>query len=205
MTDPNYTHWHLVVDRSGSMDEVKEDAQGGINQAFEEQRKLPGDLTVSLTEFDTVIDSVRRMADIQSVKDYVLVPRGGTALLDAVGRAIAETGEDLASLPEDKRPSKVLIQIVTDGKENSSREWRLPQIKDLIKEQHEKYGWIFAFWGADENAWYGQEMGAQTVTSYAGTKGGTAAAYAATGQSLTGLRSAGSYEAPERVDDPTAP
>lgn len=200
MTNPDYTHWHLIVDRSGSMMDVRDDAQGGINKVFEDQRALPGKLTVSLTEFDTSIDSVQRMRDIADVVDYTLVPRGGTALLDAVGRAITETGEDLADLPEGERPTNVIIQIVTDGHENSSREWSLDQIQKMIAEQQEKYGWVFAFIGAGDGEW-GRRLGTNTVSAYVPTKAGTQAAYGSASVSLANTRSGMTYAAPDVIPE----
>jgi uncharacterized protein YegL len=204
MTNPDYTHWHLIVDRSGSMAGVRSDAQGGINQAFADQRALPGRLTVSLTQFDTEVDTLADFTDIADVGDYTLVPRGGTALLDAVGEAIVKTGERLAAMPEDERPAHVLVQIVTDGQENSSVDWSLDKVREMIKRQQNDYGWIFAFIGAGDHAWMGHEMGTHTVSSYVPTGQGTASAHSHSSVALAGLRGGQSYSMPEQIpeDDP---
>lgn len=200
MTNPDYTHWTLVVDRSGSMSAIKNDAQGGINQAFEDQRKLPGRLTVSLVQFDTEIDDVARMVPIADMGDFTLIPRGGTALLDAVGQAITITGEDLAALPEDERPANVIVQIVTDGQENSSNEWTLEKVREAIKEQQDTYGWVFAFIGAGDAAWQGRSMGTHSVTQTGVTGQSASAAYAASSQSLANTRAGAAYQMPDTVD-----
>lgn len=202
MTDREYTHWTLVVDRSGSMQGVKDDAQGGINKAFDEQRALPGRLTLALYQFDTEIDLVVPYQDITTVGTYTLIPRNMTALLDAVGKAITETGEYLAKMPEERRPANVLVTIVTDGLENSSQEWTLEQVRELIKRQQDTYKWIVAFIGAGDTAWMGRDIGTYSVSTYTGTKSGTQAAYDSASASLVGLRSAGVYIAPEVIDDP---
>lgn len=142
----------LVVDRSGSMATVCIDAENGINHFIEEQKKAPGEANFTLVQFDTHYDFVAKGVPIEDAPEYVLVPRGWTALLDAVGRAISETGERLASLPEDQRPGIVIVMIVTDGHENSSTEYTFSQIKEMISHQREKYNWHFNFLGADESA-----------------------------------------------------
>jgi hypothetical protein len=86
------------------------------------------------------------------VPPYRLVPRGGTALLDAVGFAFAGEGEWLASLPEHERPGTVIAVIATDGMENSSREYNRTQIQEIIKRQQEAYNWQILFIGANMNA-----------------------------------------------------
>jgi len=208
MTNPDYTHWTLVVDRSGSMEQVRADAQGGINNAFAEQRKVPGKLTVSLIQFDDVIDTVHRMTPIAGLPDYTLIPRNMTALLDAVGKAIAETGEDLAALPEQERPAKVLLQVVTDGHENSSQEWDLPRIKELIARQKNDYGWEFSFIGAGEHAWAGRDMGMQ-ASSHSHGRIGTRSAFSAASASLSQYRGPSGqsvgYSIPEVIEDEEEP
>ena len=76
MANSDYTHVTLVVDRSGSMASVAEEAQSGMNALLTSQFALPGRLTVTLVEFDTDIDTVMRMAKNRT--EYVLEPRGMT-------------------------------------------------------------------------------------------------------------------------------
>lgn len=90
--------------------------------------------------------------ELADVPTYTLVPRGGTALLDAVGFAFAREGQWLASLPEDERPGAVVAVIATDGRENSSREYTAEQIREIIQGQREVYGWEVLFIGANIDA-----------------------------------------------------
>jgi hypothetical protein len=85
LTNADYTHLTLVVDRSGSMRAVREEAQGGINALVAEQFALPGKLTVMLSQFDNTFDTVQRMSE--GPFEFELQLRGMTALLDAVGVA----------------------------------------------------------------------------------------------------------------------
>lgn len=187
----DYTHITLVVDRSGSMTSVQEDAQGGINSLLEEQFALDGKLTVTLVEFDDKFDTVKRMATEDF--SYELRPRGMTALLDAVGREIIKTGEDLAKLKEKDRPSRVLFVVVTDGHENSSHEYTVERVKELTDNQKSKYNWQFQFIGADQAAWAGQSLGMNT-TQYVGTAAGTRAAYSTLANATTVYRTSATMD-----------
>ncbi len=142
----------LVVDRSGSMGSIREDAEGGVNSFIEQQRQADGEAVLTLVQFDTEYEFLYRGVPIDEVEPYRLNPRGMTALLDAVGRAINETGGRLAAMPESERPGLVVFVIVTDGLENSSHEFTRSQIREMIQHQQEKYNWQFTFLGADQDA-----------------------------------------------------
>ena len=142
----------LVIDRSGSMQAIREDAEGGVNAFIVEQAKQPGEALLTLVQFDTEYEFVHRAAPIKQVPAYKLLPRGNTALLDAVGRAINETGERLAKIAEHERPGLVVFVITTDGRENSSREFSKAQVKELIERQQAKYNWHFTYLGANQDA-----------------------------------------------------
>lgn len=142
----------LVIDRSGSMLTCREDAEGGVNSFIDEQKKQPGECLFSLVQFDTEYEFVYRGCSIQSVERYTLKPRGCTALLDAVGRAVNETGARLEAMSENERPGLVVFVIVTDGQENSSHEFTKQQVKDMVQLQQDSYKWQFLFLGANQDA-----------------------------------------------------
>jgi len=126
---------------------------------------------------------------IQNVPKYELVPRGMTALLDAVGRAINETGERLAKMAESDRPSLVIFVVMTDGHENSSKEFNKSQIKEMVERQQNDYDWHFTFLGANQDAFAeAGDMGfdAAGVADYATDK--VAPAYMATGGKVSRMR-----------------
>jgi len=155
----NYSHITFIIDRSGSMCTCWDDVIGGYNQFVTEQKKGEGDCTFSLVAFDDKYDKPLDFADIkvvsESISELNILPRGSTALYDAIGKAISETGEKLSKLNEENRPEKVMVVIQTDGYENASREYTSSTVKDLIKQQEEKYNWQFMFVGADKNACMG--------------------------------------------------
>ncbi len=148
----NLTDITLVIDRSGSMEAIREDAEGGVNSFIAEQVNEPGEAVVTLLQFDTEYEFVHKGVPINKVRKYKLVPRGMTALLDAVGRAINETGERFAKMAEPDRPGLVIVVVVTDGQENSSQEFTKAQIKEMIERQQKDYNWHITFLGANQDA-----------------------------------------------------
>jgi uncharacterized protein YegL len=142
----------VVLDRSGSMASCQQEAENGVNHFINEQKKHEGECVFSLVQFDTEYEFVHRGVAVASVPKFQLVPRGMTALLDAVGRAINETGERLSKMDESDRPGLVAFVIVTDGQENSSHEFTKAQVKEMIERQQNEYQWQFTFLGANQDA-----------------------------------------------------
>ena len=197
MTDPTYTDITMVLDRSGSMQSIKDDSIGGFDAFISEQRRLPGRCTVSLVQFDNVYEEVYTGRDLADVPGLTLVPRGSTAMLDAIGRAVNATGARLAAMPEDRRPGTVIVGIMTDGLENASREFTYPMIKALIEQQEQVYGWTFMYMGANQDAIeVGASLGVARDRSltYAGPK--VAAAMGAYSASIGTIREAVAAGAP---------
>ena len=174
--DKNYTHISILLDRSGSMEKIREDVVGGLNTFVADQKKLPGKVTCSIAQFDTDYDYIVQATDLVYVPTFSTmnyVPRGGTALLDSLDRLIVETGAFLDKLAEDKKPGQVVFVVITDGEENASY-----YIKDMsviarsVKHQEEKYSWRFVFLGANIDAFTtGAGLGMKGV-SYTPTGGG---------------------------------
>jgi hypothetical protein len=152
MTDKDFTYIGVVLDRSGSMARLRDEMQGGFDTFIEEQRKVEGRAVVSLHQFDNDYETVYFAKDIRDVPKLELIPRGMTALLDATGRAIVQTGEYLKGMPEDQRPGNVTFIVITDGIENASVEYTRERLAAMIKEQQDKYAWHFIFLGANQDA-----------------------------------------------------
>ncbi len=205
MTDPTYTDITMVLDRSGSMQSIRDDTIGGFDAFIAEQRSQPGRCTVSLVQFDNEYEEVYIGRDLADVPGLTLVPRGSTAMLDAIGRAVNATGARLAALPEDRRPGTVIVGVMTDGLENASREFGYRDIKALIEQQERVYGWTFMYLGANQDA---IEVGASIgvardrALTYAGPK--VAAAMGAYSASVSSLREAVAAGAPAAAARPRA-
>ncbi len=147
----DYTHIAMIIDRSGSMSSSWSDVQGGYAEIVKTNKEAPGKCTFTVAAFDTEYDLLEDFNCIQCVKDSLSVnPRGGTALLDAIGKTISSVGSKLAAMNECDRPAKVLVIVQTDGQENSSQEFTPMAVKALIEEHTNKYNWQFQFIGADQ-------------------------------------------------------
>lgn len=187
--NPNLTDITLVVDRSGSMQDIHSDAEGGINAFITEQAQQPGMALLTLVQFDTEYEFIHHGIPIQQVSAYKLQPRGQTALLDAVGRAIKETGKRLETMPETERPGLVVFVIVTDGHENASKEFTKTQIKEMIEHQQTVYQWRFTFLGADQHAFdEAQSMGIHLGSSASYARSRSRQAYAMSSGKLSRMR-----------------
>lgn len=163
MVDKNKTEIVFVIDRSGSMVNIKKDMEGGFATFIDEQKKLPGECRVSLYQFNTSVEHLYASRPISEVPSMEITPSGGTALFDAMGRAIHELGTRLRAEPEEKRPGAVIFVTVTDGEENSSCEYRRDKVREMIRHQEENYHWQFMYLGAHANAF--KEAAAMGYTS----------------------------------------
>jgi len=136
----------FLLDRSGSMESIKNDTIGGFNSFVKSQKGG----TLSLVLFDHEVQEVYKNVPIEYVKpldNETFVPRGTTALLDALGHVIKTY------------QGKKTVVVFTDGLENSSSKYTHAHIKDLI-EQKKSEGWDFVYLGEDIKE--GQSLGIQT-------------------------------------------
>lgn len=145
----------FILDRSGSMQSQLEPAIAGFNAFLREQKETPGEARFTLVLFDDQYEVPCHAIPIREVVELdatTFVPRGCTALLDAIGRTVEETGARLAAMPENARPGQVIVAILTDGLENASRRFSIAQVSDLIARQRDVYKWQFFFLGANQDA-----------------------------------------------------
>lgn len=182
----------VVLDRSGSMGSCRNDVVGGLNAFVEEQKKQPGEALYTLVQFDNQYDFVHKGIPIKDVPPVDFQPRGGTALLDAIGRAIVETGERLDAIPEDQRPGIVIFAILTDGHENASREYSRERIKEMIEHQSSVYKWAFTYLGANQDAFAvagGLGISSASASNYSSCN--TSSVFAAVSSRVSGARAGG--------------
>ena len=188
MTDKNKTDITVVLDRSGSMFQIQGDMVGGFNRFVGEQAKQPGECLFSLYRFDHHFETVFEGLNAWQVPPLELVPRGNTALLDAVGRAIVATGQRLAALPEDQRPGAVIFMIITDGQENASTEYTYAMVQDAIARQKSEFNWQFVYLGSDlSTSREAQRLGTQAL-NYQANAQGVGAMYASMDCAVSSLR-----------------
>lgn len=155
MANKNLTEIVFILDRSGSMSGLEADTIGGYNSLLEKQKKETGEAVVTTVLFDDQYDMLCDHADIKKIPTMTeeeYYARGCTALLDAIGKTINHVGNRQKYAPDNEVPGKTMVVITTDGYENASREFSQPQIKTMIEQQKEKYGWEFLFLGANIDA-----------------------------------------------------
>jgi hypothetical protein len=181
----------LVVDRSGSMESIRSDMEGGIKTLLDDQANEPGKCLVTLAQFDTVYELLFHAIPVAEVVGYELIPRGGTALLDAIGRTIGEVKGWIALLPAGSRLPQVVFAVVTDGEENSSQEWSKDKVMAAVKDCSDA-GWNFSFLGANQDAI--QEggnlgVGSAAAMTYSPTSAGVSGAMSSLSASVRRVRS----------------
>jgi hypothetical protein len=149
----------FLLDKSGSMQIIKQDTIGGYNEYIKGlQEGDAADHTVfTFLQFDSYsLDKIHLKALIKAVPNLTndsYVPRGRTPLIDAVYKTIKAV--EIANGPDDK----IVICIQTDGLENDSTEHTFEELNALIKEKI-ALGWQFNFMGVGIDAYdQGQKMG----------------------------------------------
>ena len=140
---------YCVIDCSGSMEPFTDRTISGFNEFIQSS---PRNAELSLLLFSNEIKEVYKMVKIENIKPLTrdtYKPNGFTALLDGIGKAIELAKSKKRSWADDERDITVLI--MTDGQENSSKEYTKDKINSMIT-QHKFYGWKFIFMGANQDA-----------------------------------------------------
>lgn len=184
----------VVLDKSGSMGDVREATISAFNEFLEDQKKVPGEVLLTLVLFDTVVVTHHLNQPLEVASKLThdnYRPSGMTALYDAVGATIDRVGAHLSQMPEGERPERVLVVIQTDGMENMSREYSARRVADMIEHQRSRYAWDFMFLGADQDAWLqAGKMGIKrgSTVSYDHTNVGTRSAMLVVNSTVRGYR-----------------
>jgi len=150
------THYHLIVDKSGSMADCIDQTITGINEQMQhikiiDQKNPDQEIRMGLTLFN--IDIFHRFvaipaADVRPISLLDYIPQGCTSLYDAVGSTI-EMLEKKVNQAED---TTAVVIIITDGYENSSTRYSLAQINEKIARLEKTGRWTFSFIGATFDA-----------------------------------------------------
>jgi uncharacterized protein YegL len=146
----------FIQDRSGSMGAAWDETLNGFKVYVQEMQADQGkdqevEYLFSLTTFDTQIDVPYLGEPITKVNVDILKrygPRGNTALYDAVGKT-------LQAVDDDKKLTfdKAIVVIVTDGQDNSSREWSKAALHGAIDERIKRGNWTFTYLGTQPETW----------------------------------------------------
>ena len=196
----NYTHISIVLDRSGSMRSCQDATIEGLNSYISQQQRVKGEGTITLVQFDDLYEvnyELLPLSKAPMLNFETYQPRGGTALIDAIGRTIDSTGGRLAAMQENERPSRVIFVIQTDGAENYSSEYistgkdRYARVREMIKLQQEQYKWDFVFLGAGLEAFEQAltlNINSKSSINYKGVN--AASAFASVGRYTSAFREA---------------
>jgi len=175
-------HIVIILDESGSMDTIRDSTISAINEFIDSQRKQEGKTWVTLTKFDTEYQTLYEYTPIDKVAPLdksTYKPDGCTALHDAIGTTINKLRYNT---------TKTMVVVMTDGQENSSREYTLYTIKSLIDEMKTK-SWDFVFMGANIDSYaIGGSYGIPTTINWTYSSSGVAAAACGIGTYATTLR-----------------
>lgn len=174
-----------ILDRSGSMATIHDDSIGGFNSFLKDQQELDGAANLSVVLFDDQYEVLYDDVDVKKAKEldkksYSL--RGMTAMNDAIGKTLTKMFSE--------NPEKAIIVILTDGQENSSKEFTTPQVKALIEKAQGK-GWQVTFLAANQDAFatgvtYGIDL--RNVANFKADSKGTMDAYATMSVASTNYR-----------------
>lgn len=150
-------HNLIILDMSGSMNHYKEEAIHGYNQTIldiqKSQKKYKKTQNHYLTSIFFNSEEIKYVADNFKIEDVKLItnefcPNSNTPLYDAIGEGITNLKKSLVS----SKNSVVLVTIITDGQENSSKEYNLEALHNLISEAN-KNEWTVTFLGANLNVY----------------------------------------------------
>ena len=131
------------------MSSLTTDTVGGFNEYLADRQRETPDALMSVTLFDTERDEMhvaKPMSEIPKLTEerYRQGGMGYTALNDAIGGTIAAI--DAGDYAKGR---KVLVVVMTDGRENASKEWTSrAQVAELVRRK-ENAGWKFVFFGAN--------------------------------------------------------
>ena len=176
----------VVLDRSGSMRSIEGATVKGFNEFINEQKNAEGEAFVTLVQFDDRYELNYKSKPVKEVADLVVgetfVPRGMTSLHDAIGKTINEVDTD----------RDVTFVIITDGEENSSREYTGEAVKKMIQSMEKDKQWKFVYIGANQDAVTvanGYGISGANALTYTADANHTTIAFANVSSNLSNMRS----------------
>lgn len=153
---PKETHYLLIVDASASMSALLKSTISGVNEQIDTIKQLEKEhpeqkYTMSFIHFNskvTIEYTSRKTESLNHINESNYVCSGMTALLDAIGVGVRDLNEKISDKINSGEASAVVV-IITDGEENSSREFDGRKIKTMIQELQATGKWTFTFVGAN--------------------------------------------------------
>lgn len=142
----------IIIDESGSMHSIKKEAVDSVNETIQtirsaQKKHEEQEHFVSLVTFNDDVKTIYDCVPVDEVAELTsetYCPDCCTALYDAMGISLNALRKRVGD------GDKVLVTIVTDGYENSSKEYNGRAIKALVDELKAKE-WVFAYIGANQD------------------------------------------------------
>lgn len=168
-------HLMFVLDRTGSMAPIRDDVIGGFNTLLADQKAKPGECVMTVVQFDSedpfeVLCDAVPLDQVPELTTETYVPRSGTPLLDAEGRAIVKMEERATRRAAAGEPHEAVVYATyTDGMENASREWNFATLSAKKKEHEDD--WAFLYLGVGHDAYaQASQVGTLSVNTVSGPR-----------------------------------
>lgn len=189
----------FILDKSGSMNRLRQQAITGFNSYIASQRALPGETRLTFVQFNEnreVIYEAQNVKEVPELDGTTYIPDGYTALNDSVGFVLSKY------LPKCSPDETNVVAILTDGQENASKEYSLAQVRGLLAEA-EANGWEVLFLGANMSkdtvvGTYG--INSSNVSTFDATAKGVSDAFTAMSASTTTYRGMKQMGITDKVD-----
>jgi len=133
----------------GSIAETQSEGSIKAFKAFvNKQKKLDGEANLTGVSYNNEIKTVFDNKPLKKItaKDYrfdMSDGRGECHMLDAVSMLMDNTGERLSNMPEEERPSQVIVVITVFGRDNASKKCTHDRLREMIALQRDVYKWKF--------------------------------------------------------------
>lgn len=134
----------LVLDKSASMFKNKKDLIDGFNNLVLEQQVEKSTNLLTVITFNNRVEVFKEetFPNVSKIEDSDIITKGSTALLDAVG-------EVYDMILNNDNYTNITLTIITDGQENSSKNYTIDNLNERKKLIDEKYTLNMIFIGAD--------------------------------------------------------
>ena len=147
----------VILDESGSMENIRKNMLDSLNDLIKEQKQISGrPATFSLIKFSENVNAIKENVPLEemnllSPEDYQ--PNGSTALYDGIGYAINRF----------RNERDVLMVIITDGHENASKQFNKQYVTTKLDEKQKYNNWSYVYLSCDLNTFeQGNSMGLNT-------------------------------------------
>jgi len=170
MAKQAFTSINIVLDKSGSMADLADETIKSVNKFIEEQKAVGDDAIFTMAlfsdKYELLYDGVS-LKEVKPLDHNSYKTDGWTALLDAIAKTINSTSIKIRAMKEEDRPSKVIFMVITDGAENSSREFNREQVFKLLDLHQNEYKWQAIFLGCEKDSIVaGEKFGFTKGSSY---------------------------------------